>query len=57
MPAGPGGVVKKVPENRDRVNRSSRPLVAVQPADLTADRPSAPLHEGAKRRFEDADLL
>ncbi len=53
MPAGPGGVVKKVPENRDRVNRSSRPLVAGRPA----DRPSAPLHDRAKRRFEDADLL
>lgn len=50
-------VVKAVFENLDRLKRSSRPLMAVQPEDMTNDGLAAPLHEGAKRYFEEAGLM
>jgi len=50
-------VVKAVFENLDRLKRSSRPLMSVEPEDMTKDGLSAPLHEGAKRYFEEAGLM
>ena len=50
-------VVKTVFENLDRLKRSSRPLMAVEPSQMTSDGLTAPLHEGARRYFEEAGLL
>lgn len=50
-------VVKAVFENLDRLKRSSRPLMSVRPEDMTNDGLTAPLHEGAKRYFEEAGLM
>ena len=50
-------VVKAVFENLDRLKRSNRPLMAVQPGQMTTDGLTAPLHEGAKRYFEEAGLM
>ena len=50
-------VVKAVFENLDRLKRSNRSLVAVQPGQMTTDGLTAPLHEGAKRYFEEAGLM
>ena len=50
-------VVKAVFENLDRLKRSSRPLKAVQPNQMTRDGLTAPLHEGARRYYEESGLL
>jgi TRAP transporter TAXI family solute receptor len=50
-------VVKAVFENLDRLKRSNRPLLPVEPAAMTTDGLTAPLHEGAKRYFEEAGLM
>jgi TRAP transporter TAXI family solute receptor len=50
-------VVKTVFENLDHLKRSNRSLMAVEPSQMTSDGLTAPLHEGAKRYFEEAGLL
>lgn len=50
-------VVKAVFGNLDRLKRASRALMAVEPNRMTSDGLTAPLHEGAKRYFEEAGLL
>jgi len=50
-------VVKAVFENLDRLKRASRPLMPVAPSEMTRDGLSAPLHEGARRYFEEAGLM
>jgi TRAP transporter TAXI family solute receptor len=50
-------VVKAVFENLDRLKRASRPLMPVAPSEMTRDGLTAPLHEGARRYFEEAGLM
>lgn len=50
-------VVKAVFENLDRLKRSNRSLMPVAPSEMMTDGLTAPLHEGAKRYFEEAGLM
>ncbi len=50
-------VVKAVFENLDRLKRSIRPLLPVEPGEMTRDGLTAPLHDGARRYFEEAGLM
>ena len=50
-------VVKAVFENLDRLKRSNRSLMPVQPGQMTTAGLPAPLHEGAKRYFKEAGLM
>ena len=51
------GAVKAVFENLDRLQRSYRQLLRVGPTQMARDGLTAPLHEGARRYFEEAGLL
>ena len=51
------GVVKSVFENLDRLKRSNRALLPVEPAEMISDGLTAPLHEGAIRYYQEAGLL
>ena len=51
------GVVKSVFENLDRLKRSNRALMSVEPVEMISDGLTAPLHEGAKRYFQEAGLM
>ncbi len=50
-------VVKAVFENLDRLKRSNRSLMPVAPSEMMTDGLTAPLHEGAKRYFEEAGMM
>ena len=50
-------VVKAVFENLDRLKRSNRALKTVQPVEMMRDGLTAPLHDGARRYFEEAGLM
>lgn len=50
-------VVKAVFENLDRLKRSNRSLMPVEPGNMITDGLTAPLHEGARRYFEEAGLM
>lgn len=50
-------VVKTVFENLDRLKRSNRLLKSLERADMTGAGLTAPLHEGARRYFEEAGMM
>jgi len=50
-------IVKSVFENLDRLKRSNLSLSRMQPAEMISDGLTAPLHEGAKRYYQEVGLM